>query len=301
MTNSSPRQIPSLAAGARRAARGGMSFVEVLVAIAIASIFLVGIVGALSALLESASRAERIGEATRQARLALDKMSDDLAQASIVPPGVARLVGVDAPQPTGDRYDNDGDGLVDEEAFDGRNDDGGPVVQNHVVVGVAVVPVIERPRQTAIAEIGDTGVDEDTVFQLDRLAFTMATEEITYFVGTYDGRPNTLIRSARNLAIGTTSEAPVAYDVISFNALYFDPNWLLNATGHPWATSWDSLNPPGLINLAFFPPTIHLSVTVYAGDIPLADALASGEPIFHATLQTQATIEAALPLYRLLF
>src|SRR5690606_4317914 len=102
----------------RRRGRIGMSFVEVLVAIAIASIFLVGVVGALSALLESASRAERFGEATRQSRLALDKISDDLAQTAILLPGLSRLVVVDGPLAFGDRFDNDADGLVDEEAFD---------------------------------------------------------------------------------------------------------------------------------------------------------------------------------------
>jgi type II secretory pathway pseudopilin PulG len=281
----------------RRWGRKAMSFVELMVALAVASIFLVGIVGALSALLHAASQAEREGEAVRQARLALDKISEDLTLVSPLLPPLAALFVTDNPLPTGDFIDNDGDGQVDEEDFDGRNDDGGPLIQKHAVIDATTfpTPTVERPRQALTDDLGDEGVDEDTVFQRDTLTFQTLTRRIEYRVDAYDGRDNVLVREVTNitLPIPTSETSAVAYDVVSFNVLSFDPNWIVNGEVSPWEIVWSSLSPGGLLGL---PPTVHISVAVYSGERPLAE-LPPGSPIPNIALETQATLEAALFAY----
>lgn len=296
---------------ASRSGRRAMTLVELLVAILIASIFLVGIVGALSALLQGARDAERRSEAVRQARSALDQISEDLASASTAITSLAFLSGVDVPLATGDLIDNDGDGPVDEEAWDGTNTDGGPVVQNHVPVSQTDPTLVERPRQALINELGDGGVDEDPVFQHDRLTFVVdgSGELVSYRIGRYEGEENVLLRvtGLRPVAVERTDPgsfddlpftpiavrvAPLAYDVLSFSVLCFDPNWIALGSPNPWKTSWNSVSAVGFR----FPPTIYLAVTVYSGDIPLG-RLPPGSPLPSVTLRTQVVLEGALTAY----
>jgi type II secretory pathway pseudopilin PulG len=271
-----------------------MTFVEVLVAIVIASIFLVGIVGAISALLNAARDAERTSEGVRQAAHALGRLSEDAASVATAVTPIGRLLGIDGPLPTGDFIDNDQDGLIDEEVRDGTNTDGGPVVQIHVPVSQTNATLVERPRETAIAEVGDIGVDEDCAFQHDFIRFITTDGIITYQVTTFDGEDNVLVRDFVDLVDpANNSQGPVAFDVLSFSALYYDPNWLINASPTPWATSWDSNAPTGPIA---FPPRIQFVVTVFTGDNPLA-SLAPGAPLPSVTLETQVVLESAIAAY----
>lgn len=284
----------------RRAARAGMTLVELLVAIVIASIFLTGIVGAISALLDSAEKAERRGVAVRHARSALNQLSEDLAQAATAIAPIARFLGTDAPLATGDRFDNDFDLLVDEEQLDGRNDDFGPTVPKHVPLGGSPSgPLFERPREMAISEVGDEGVDEDTVFQNDSLLFTTTEQQVSYAIETFDGQDNVLVRRVVDLAppFGGDQIMPVAFDVLSFGLLYYDPNWLLTGSPDPWRTSWDNGAVSGPI---FFPVTVFAAITVYAGDVPLAE-FPPAQAFPTVTLETQMNLESVLADYHAQF
>lgn len=290
--------------------RRAMTLVELLVAILIASVFLVGIVGALTALLRGARDAERRSEAVRQARSALDALSEDLARTATAVAPLALLRGIDRPLAAGDLIDNDGDGAVDEEAWDGTNSDGGPVVQKHVAVSDTNPLLVERPRETLINELGDAGIDEDPVFQHDRLTFVDSTsgDLVHYRVTRCEGEDNVLVRLVATRPVPVSrfdpsdfddvtqfpvTIAPVAFDVLSFSVLYYDPNWIVTGSTNPWKTSWDSAS----VAAGFpFPPTVFVAVTVYAGDIPL-DRLAPGSPLPSVTLRTQVVVETALADY----
>jgi len=278
-----------------RSNRRALTFVEVLIAIVIASIFLIGVVGALTAMLQAGQRAERVSDAVRQARHALERISRDLSSVSDLP--FNSLIGSDIPLAVGDLVDNDVDGGIDEEAYDGQNDDGGAFVSKHVVLGTSSLgtDITERPDQSTFPEPGDGGVDEDTVFQNDTLSIASLLYNVDYGLGTFEGRDNVLMRTGTILRpVRRPIDAPVAFDVLSFSLLYFDPNWQSNGLSSPWVTEWNSAaQSDGDLR---YPPTILISITVYSGDIPLSE-VAPGTPLQAVTLETLATLEGPLGQY----
>jgi len=284
--------------------RRGMTFVELLVAIAVASIFLTGIVTAVAAILDASRQATLLAEATRSARAALQTMSVEIAATDTTDlTANGRMEGTTVTQTRGDGVDNDGDGTVDEETLDGLdNDTDGQ--QRHAQLSTAGGPgsvIFERPLDQTILETGDAGVDEDFLWSQDTLSFVQGTFRVTYAVETLDGRDNTLVRRRLDLLNPADPEQidPLAFDVVSFKVLYYDPNWQLNSDPVAWQTAWDSTAASGPLA---FPPVVKVVVGVYAGQIPLAEVLAANRPVIETvTLETQIGIESALPAYRAQF
>jgi prepilin-type N-terminal cleavage/methylation domain-containing protein len=278
----------------------GLTLVEILAVLAIASIFLVGIVSAISAVLGAAEQQTLKAEAHRNGRNALQIMAKELSEANTLSSSnILRLEGLDAPQTTGDFRDNDLDGRTDEEAFDG-NDNDFDRQDVHVRLDTGGSGgVFERPRFTNAPDLGDIGVDEDVVFQRDSITFVNKLQRITYRIATFEGEPNVLLRRTRDLItpvpIPPPVEEPIAFNVLSLNFLYFDPNWITTFQPQAWTTSWDSRNASGPIP---YPATIHMSISVYSGEIPLDEITPSpSNPLDVVTLETQVALEGVLSRY----
>ena len=287
--------------------RGGWSLVEVLVALAVISIFLVGVFGAFIQILRASDRSERMIEAYQNARTAVETIAIYVKAARIQPGLTPHFLGINRPTSSGDRVDNDKDGRVDEELVNGRDDDGDWVAardDRHAQIG----QLFERPRFVGVPDLGDGHVDEDCVFNFDQLAFTIFPDPGTagsqiqvtsYSIGTWEGENNVLLQQAqRNFGPGGAPEiAPLAYNVVSLNFLYWDAN-----ISQPyWVTQWNAASPtpqpgPGLE----LPAAVYILVTVYAGQKPL-DQVGPTEPLETVSAGTVVDIESVIhdPRYEL--
>jgi len=297
----------------RRTAKGkgrGWSLVELLIALAIVSIFLIGVFTAFIQILRASDRSERTIEAYQNARTAVETIALYVKAARIEPGTPAQYFqGLNIPTPTGDRVDNDKDGRVDEEQPDGLDDDGDWVAardDRHAQVG----EVYERPRFVGVADLGDDHVDEDCVFHRDQLALAIfpdpavpgGSDIVTSFaIGTWEGENNVLLqtlwRDGGTTGTGLPEIAPLAYNVLSLNFLYWDPNRSLPYWVEHWDAALEWPRPaPGLE----LPAAVYISVTVYAAQIPL-DQLLPGQPIETVTASTVVNIEAVIhdPRYEL--
>lgn len=294
-----------LTAGKRRNGRrrpGGWTLVEVLVALAVVSVFLVGVVTAFIQILRASDRSERTIEAYENARAAVETVALFVKAARIEPAMPYQyFIGINTPTLEGDRIDNDEDTRVDEEQPNGTDDDNDFDATNddrHAGVG----SVAERRLFVGQADLGDEHVDEDNVFHHDQLTFAIfpdpnvpgSRNEITSFsIGTWEGEDHVLLHRVLRTTGTVTSGvqvAPLAYNVLSFNVLYWDPN----ASTPYWVEAWDTVSSQTLPGPGIeLPAAVYVSVTVYAGRIPL-DQLAPGEPIEAVTASTVVDIEAVI-------
>jgi hypothetical protein len=246
----------------------------------------------------------KTAEAVRSGRFAIEVISRELAAANTLSASQAlRLEGIPGATGEGNRRDDDGDGRRDEERIDGRDNDA-DATDLHVLLTqgtIAANDVYERHNQLGIFEVGDVGVDEDTLFHRDTLTFVNGTTRITYRIQTWEGRENTLVRVRRQLLPPLPEPQdvidPIAFDVLSLGFAYFDPNWLITGTNQPWVAEWNSNTNPGPFR---FPPTVRVTISVYSGRLPWADfqALGTDQPIPVVTLSTQVGVESALVAYR---
>lgn len=276
---------------------GGFTTIELLVAL----LFVLGVLGgaivAFVALQRHAQKTKAYLDAMSEARHALTTLSLDLAQAQFGPASATPknfFVGSQNVLATGNRFDDDGDGQIDEEVYDGKDNDGdwGSTSDRHA----AIAPTkYERPYGVGFPDLGDARVDEDTRFCRAELRFRMPGDattspvEVRYYVGTFDGQPNVLIRE--KVTSGSVESGPVAFNVLSFSALYWDSNAPADAT-RTWKTSWNA----ALLNEATqvpLPVSVALEVTIYAGIEPI-DRVAPSDPLPVVRLSTVVNIESAL-------
>ena len=217
--------------------------------------------------------------------------------------------GINRPTLQGNRIDDDADDRIDEEQPDGFDDDGDWEVardDRHATIQT----VSERRLFVGQADLGDARVDEDTVFHRDQLQLAVfpdpsvpgSRDEVTSFsIGSWEGEDNVLLqRVLRDDGTGTARPdlAPLAFDVLSLNFLYWDPN----RNPPYWVEEWDALTTgplpaPGIE----LPASVYIEVTVYAGRVPL-DQLGPDEPIETVTASTVVDLEAIIhdPRYELL-
>ncbi|MFH0793013.1 MAG: hypothetical protein V2A74_03160 [bacterium] len=201
----------------------------------------------------------------------------------------------------GDGIDNDGDGRVDEEVLDNEDNDGdyvGAVDDRHARIGTE----FERKNFLNFADLGDGHLDEDNRFGNDILEFDIFPDPrnpvfrndlIRYQVQTFDGMDRVLVRRLQRTDLfGSVSNLldPLAFNVLSFDALYLDPNRI----PYNFVPEWNS-------NLAQFfadpklplPIGVYLSLTIYA-DTKGIEQYTPGQPVKAVTLATYVNIEQML-------
>jgi hypothetical protein len=248
-------------------------------------------------------------DAVNNARAAMEIMVNDIKSATMdfaIPDHY--FFGIDSNLGYGDGIDNDGDGDIDEETFNGTDDDGDWTMasNNHAVI----LDLVERSSYTTVPDLGDFDVDEDLVFGQDTLEFRIKPnpalaevrdEIIKYEIGTFEGENNVLLKQVSYMS-GTIplgeETMPVAFDVLSLSFLYFDPNGI----DPGWKTTWDASNAPSFpLPGIELPVTVYINVTVYSGIKPL-NSLQPGDEIETTTMGTAVNIEQVLwdPRYQAL-
>ena len=282
----------------------GVTLIEMLVAVAIAGIFLAGVTEAFIYILRSSEQTEAQLEAVTNARSALEQMSIEIKAARIDNRRPIQFFhGQDFNLAFGDAIDNDQDGRVDEEVLDGSDDDGDFTLATddlHVNFGGGLS---ERSNFTNFPDLGDIHVDEDCRFSYDILEFITFPDpdnpgyrekKIKYRITDFDGQPNVLVRTVtynpNDSPNRYVEEDPLAFNVLSLNFLYWDPNRIpMN-----WVTSWDSLYAPMFPDPQIeLPAAVHISVTIYAGTEPFNE-YEDGQRVETVTLETIVTIEQVL-------
>ncbi len=275
MRNPTPHKVFSA-----KLPRRGLTLVEMLVALAIMTILALAIFGISRMLIDTAAQSQAIIFATNNGRHALEQISTDLKK--IESGGDLLLIGTNLSLSYGDNIDNDKDGNIDEEEPDGKDNDGDwNLAQDnlHATFYASGSINLQEWRGGGVlnADWGDTHVDEDVVFSSDTLRFhaeatTTTYDEITYSIGSLDGIDHVLLRKVVQWDAGTSttvSTSGLAYGVLSFNCLYWNPNVTLpDPLNLGWVESWDSTAPPGT---GFFdlPAAVAVEVTTYADDEPI--------------------------------
>lgn len=267
-----------------------LTLTELLVASLISVIFVSSVTMAFMGILRASDDAEAIVRANIRARAALDQMGRELQAITPLSGNPFPMEVIDATLSYGDGVDNDGDGFVDEEPYNGRDDDGdwvGSRDDRHAFLGTS----LERPEFTNRPDAGDLRVDEDVRFSADEVRFqgldtSGNLERVRYFIGSFEGEANVLIREGTRILGGNTvvERTPVIYDVLSLDVLAWEVN-ARNGVPDPseprgyWRSNWSSAfvsngvrpigSPAGTPALPF-PASFRIRVTVYAGTQPLS-------------------------------
>lgn len=126
-----------------------------------------------------------------------------------------------------------------------------------------------------------------------------------YIADVFDGDANVLVRhTTRTLTgseVSTVTLAPIAYNVLSFDLQYWDPNSLPSTPltyDHYWRDEWD---PANYITKTFkLPASIRIEVDVYAGRKPFEAVDLSTETPTTITMTTIVNNENVLgdPAFR---
>ncbi len=312
-----------MSAPARHAARRrGLSMTEILVTLVISLIFIGSVASVFAATLRAAEDAEAMARANQRALAAVEALTRDLKGLQIDPLlGISQstLVIRDQPLAYGDFIDNDRDGRVDEEVFNGRDDDG-DFIDQHVAAGTSV----ERRYYQFTDDYGDRGVDEDCVFSNDEITFLYTPTTLppppppttrtrtTYRIDTFDGEDNVLVRERSTIDITsglTTSTTidPVAFDVVSLDVLGYNVNSYGPIAETPdHFTSWNAFllplgsrpykAPVGIPPFAY-PASFAVRVTVNAERQPLSaitDWPLGGRKLRTASAETVIVVESVI-------
>jgi type II secretory pathway pseudopilin PulG len=293
--------------------------IEMLIAVAIVSIFLSGIYATYIQVAKVNQQATAQLEALRNGRSALQSLSDELKSLNDIG-GNGLLIGPDVPpRAFGDGIDNDGDGRTDEEIVNGIDDDPTspptPIIatDRHAFLNPANT-LRERPRGIAVSDLGDANVDEDARFGQDFLIFQVTPETpsdiivkvITYAIPPegFDGVPNVLVRQTRIERVNPADPtgpslvegglAPIAFGVLGFDLMYWDSN--ASAATQNWLTAWDSTTKAG--ERFRLPASIYMRLTVQADPRP-AEILEDGDPQKVLIVSTVVNIESVIdsPLF----
>lgn len=286
--------------------RRGFTLLEVLVAVTVISAFLSGVYLTLMTILETNDDAVARLEACRNGRTALGTMCKELKQANRMA-GDYRFLGVHGALEYGNGQDEDVDGQIDEEVFDGIDDEkttqplealsGSDLLKDrHAELGT----LNERPGKSGLHDLGDEDIDEDVVFGRDSVTFRIYPSSpttdtlhktITYSIGSFDGRSNVLLRESvieRTIGDPLVARAPLAFGVMGLDLLYWDPN--RDAEDQYWVSTWDSdeaggFDPPGLP----LPASVLIRLELAADPRPVG-LLPEGEPLQTLTFLTIVNI-----------
>ncbi len=252
--------------------RRGLTLVEILVSLAVTAVLVSAVTATFISILRTSNDSEVAINASANARAALTTMVREIKAANSP---LTLMDNPDHPLPTGDGQDDDRDELIDEERPNGLNDDSGLWVDRHVLIGGRY----ERPDGVGIPDLGDEGVDEDTIFNLDRLSFTITPPggpayQVAYRVRSFDGQDRVLVRTVNGV-----DSAPLAFDVVSFNVLCWSPTTRL------WENIWSG---------AELPATVFVEIGIDAD--PRSPATRqSGESFRTVSLRTVIALERVIP------
>lgn len=271
---------------------------EILVALAVTSLLAASVVGVFVTILNVSEDSQARLRALANARAAAETLSREI-KSIVTAPGPVLVRGTNDPLDHGNAIDDDSDGRTDEEQPNGDDEDG-DWADRHAQAG----SFSERPNRVGTPDLGDVGVDEDCLFQNDSLAFRIALpdtggggpsyETILYEVREFEGVPHVLVRTTTQTLTGggvESASAPLAYDVLSFNCLYWNPN--AAPAEQNWETEWDSAAPPGPMSLFRAPAAVVFELVVYAGRAPIED-YEEGRPAQTVTLRSAVNVESVI-------
>lgn len=290
----------------------GLSLTEVLVALTITLIFMGSVTTAYIQISQASEESQNQIQAHATARNAIEAISRDVVRIQRDPALFLNQYFQLESQTLayGDGLDNDADGRIDEEEFNGFDEDADWTLteDRHATIGTFQ----ERPDYVGLPDYGDRLVDEDTLFSRDRLSFRIPADIftlrpaqiITYEVGTFDGEENVLLRQVIEDPDGpspTRSVEPLVFEVVSFDVLAMNANDDVVAPGgliRPyWQQEYDAANyslgsglPIGTPARALlfpyeFPSSVLLRVVVNASGAPLNE-VPGGWPTAPGTLKT---------------
>lgn len=290
--------------------RRGLTLLELLIATLIITTVMVGAVVAFVELLNSHNKASARVEATNNARAAMDLISLELKRARNLAGASDVFTGDSTVSETeGDRFDLDQDGTPDEEDLDGDDDDSDYAVatdDRHAVIAAGGSNYAERPVFYQIADSGDAHVDVDTKSKKATLTFKTfdvpgepIDRKVSFYVATYDGSPNTLVRKVEGTDPITALPAtpiisPIAFNVVSFGALFWDYEVAKVNTAKPWLDEWDAAGRP-----LSTPASVMVDLAVYAGTPYTLNDLPADKKIENVRLNTVVNVESVIshPLY----
>jgi type II secretory pathway pseudopilin PulG len=276
---------------------------EMTLAVAIASIFLVGIYTTFIQISKANRRATTRLEALRGGRAALQTISYDLKyelRSTVTDPGA--LFGVPHKLAYG------GNGKINKNIFNGTDDDtltstGAQTTANdrHALIPSTSGNLYERPMRHYKIDLGDANVGVDVKFGQDFLRFktatgTATTSFTTYFIGSIDGLSNVLLRRNDAFALdGVTTKtlgkaSPVAFDVLGFDLLYWNSN--AAAADQYWLASWNSANLPSSVPFTL-PASVYVRLTLRADPRP-DSATPAGSQVETIVLTTIVNIETVI-------
>jgi prepilin-type N-terminal cleavage/methylation domain-containing protein len=214
----------------------------------------------------------------------------------------------------GDRIDNNGNGSIDEQVSTSTYTMP-PVVDRHAEIGSGSTKYYERWKGHGKADMGDLYYADDITFTSCSLSFDVGGKTVTYRMGQGladstqvvsgqtalsavgwkgDASTRCLVRQLDYTVSATpvTEIQPLAFDVLSFRCLYWDPN--ASPADQDWLTSWDSaaLSWPSLET----PSTVYIELTVYADPLPISSYIPGkeGRKIQTVTLRTAVNIDPVL-------
>lgn len=289
----------------------GMTMMEVVVAITIILIIMVGVTWAFIELLDSHDKARARMEATANARNAMEVLTADVKRAKnvLVPFSNSFYGTTTSSAGDGDRIDNDQDGAIDEERMDGADNDGDWVLADDDKHAILAPPTetlyyTERPTFYRHPDLDDGHIDEDlgaTDATMNFLAFDTPGDplnrRVTFYVGNdADGTPNTLMRQVTGIdpitSASVTTTGPICHNVHSFGLLFWDYRNAKTPTANPWQTKWPPTTgvPPG----TYTPSSVYIRLSVYAGKPYSLTDLPANREIDTVTLTTVVNVESVL-------
>lgn len=300
-----------------RRSRSAFSLLELLVAMMVTMIFVGAVYTTFLQISRGHQAAEARMDALRNGRAALSNISEELKTANTRGAKTQyHFVGTPLKLTNGDGRDNDGDGLIDEEAVNGILD--APTsgttadLDRHALLGGTLK---ERPNWVGVSDLGDAQVDVDATFGHDVLTYqifpsgAVAPELdyklITYEVKDFDGQSNVLVRRAElhynNGTPTAVAESPLAFNVAGFDLLYWNPvDYGLPSFPVGWNTSWDTDILKNIVGVQLYlPASVYIRLTLLADPRPAASVQAlrtanPDAPIDVITLESVVNIEETI-------
>lgn len=232
-----------------------------MIALAISLVVIGAAASAFIQIIRASDEADAQMRAHSSARAAAFKIGEELRNLQLdTLIAYQQFFVIDRPLTYGDNIDNDGDGSVDEEIFDGFDDDGDWDLSDDR--HAALVVSTERPDFEGVPDFGDTKVDEDVRFSADELSFIIPTGaanpplpsprmRVTYSIGSFEGVEDVLLRTVvpdpstdpAAGGLGDTVVEPVIFDVVSFDVLAWNANSDSVGPDGPapyWTSTWDA-------------------------------------------------------------
>ena len=292
-----------------------MTLVELLVVVAIAAMFAAGGLMLMLTQMKQINRdtADRM-DALQSARYALDTISRSFS--------TAWYRGADGTEPYfkgecdpnyktyGNGYDDDDDGLIDEELFNAKADTEQPWQATYDLHADLGDSQFERPYFHGSADPGDLHLDVDTKFASSTISFRVEPRpddphEVgrrveSYYIGSYQGKDNVLIQKIERYGLLgeqiDTVISPLAYNCLSFGTRFWSNTDDETTSTPKWSIKWDTDEQP-----VDKDHNIYRHIPLYADfDITIAETdaqVVAGKPVPSVNLRTGNVCEGALADY----